>query len=281
MRRFLRHLEGSPKMAGPQHVLAQRIGAEAVAALLHEGVLTPAGSANALPCPRGYGGCHRIVARHPGQRLPYLALCGAATTECISEPMSEEQVAQVALSMPALLGLLRRLLAIDGTSVDETHDSAFSFELGAREGRPVVFCRGPREPELGRLRRRRPDALVVVPSSSHVFTSTHRLFDYKSAKAPLLSLDNLLFIEDGRVRAAGVPKASLRCGRLVVPRGTSWREVEMYALNDDVVAIRVGDAAPVACTPGDLGMVREWDRRSTVHWQSFLALCAGRGVHAS
>jgi hypothetical protein len=294
LHRFLSLLESRAEFSCPSRLLDESIDAPARRALCEAGVLVPGGPITWYPCAQRFRGCRRTVAAD-GARLHLL--CDRPGGGCPAEILDAQGQDEHVLDEAALVRVVQKLFDIAEQPVRrDGHDEA--LWLGqARPGDPHVWLwLRPREPDFAFWLRRLEDtlsgsaALVLVPTPAFIHPDT---FDRYGAGQPIrvVHLSRSLTLVDGRfVRAEAAGPAPARAlwqpGALVerrgtivrLPAGTTWRDVTIEYVNDDVVAVRVGQELPVRVTAAELGLVHEATGAAGDRWQLLVALCAERGT---
>lgn len=293
LRRFLALVESRPEFRYPSRLLADAVGSlQARDALCASGVLVPDGPSTWYPCAHGRRSCTRSVAISGGRAQ---VRCGRLSDECATESFEEGELGQHVLNELALVATLQALFEVDGQPVyRERRGQVFSLGRSATAGRARAWLwLRPREPDFSlwmrELEEREDRAHVLVPTAAQINTQT---FDRYGPGQPLsiVHLDRALSVHDGRIvrvcddaqPRARVPwpmsqRVQRTPARVHTPAGTEWRQITIEYVDNDVVAIRVGDADPVRLTAADLGLTRASNGKLSDQWRLLVALCAGSG----
>jgi len=291
LRRFLELVESRHEIRYPTRFLADGVGGIAAAdALCASGVLAPAGTATWFPCGQGRHACRRTVSTsEAGLR----ATCGRSPSACEVLTFDSGDLTEHVFVELAFVALLQELFDAQGAIFRERH--ALWLGRSASESRAGVWLwLRPEEPHFTVWMREVEDrgarALVLVPTPSYTYAET---FDRYGPGQPvsIVYLDRSLSIADGRiVRAsrdappARVPwpprrRVERSIARVRTTAGTVWRQITIKLVDGDVVAIRVGEQAPVHLSALELGMVRaNGTGEHSDLWHLLRALCEGSGT---
>jgi hypothetical protein len=294
LRRFLALVESRPEFRYPSRLLAAAIGSEqARDALCASGVLVPDGLASWYPCAHGRRSCTRSVAVSEGRAE---VRCGRLPEECAPESFQQGELGQHTFNELGLIATLQPLFGVEGQPVfRERQGQVFWLGRSAAEGGALVWLwLRPREPGFSLWMRELEDrggrARVLVPTAAGIYTQT---FDRYGPGQPvsIVHLDRALSVDGKRiVRVSEASEERARLpwpiaqpvqrtpARVHTPAGTQWRQIAIEFVNDDVVAIRVGDADPVRLTAAELGLTRATNGETNEQWRLLVALCAGSGT---
>jgi hypothetical protein len=264
------------------------VGADALRSLRAEGIVTSAPRAETFPC--GALDCARVVCESDGRLV---AACAREPPECETVAIAPSDLEQAAVSIAALVRVLRRELRIDpprrapfGRVAGE--GIANLGEQGQAAPRDVFLVLRPRSPAFAPLLALREHAprptLVLVPTLASLETEV-LVAHAAGAKVEIDALAELLAVGDGRIEAVrrlrAPPPRSVEAPRTevaarpLVPRPRRWEDMLMHALDGETVIVRVGWRTQ-RLTHIDLGMARR-NRKPRRIFLLLLAVCAGGG----
>jgi hypothetical protein len=294
---FLSKLETVADFTCPTELLDEYLkSSDARRALCEARILVPAGRATWYKCARDLRGCRRTVAVEAADDTRLHLVCGSASHACPIEAWTAPDLPQHALDELALLDLLQRLFGVRGRPIRRDGRGAAWLGRTATGDRDLYALLRPNEPAFSHWMRDLEQlsthgrSLVLVPTDRHIRADTFDRYG-PGQRHELVHLDRALTISGGRIARAEPPppaRASqpslpatdaLRSGiRWRVPPGTRWSQIAFEYVDDDVVAVRIGDRTPVRMSAGDLGLTRRSTGGPSYRWKLLLALCAGEGT---
>jgi len=190
-----------------KHVLEQELRPELIEALRAENVLVRADPAKDwYPCPSECAG-RSVYPASLGNSALLVAVCGHEERQCMDEYIHVSDLEMVAISIPGLIAMLRRLFALEAGELQGPSFFPGVHLLGTSwiQGQltEVWLARHPHEPAfplfLMHRRGARVPSLVFAPTATRLPAELVQQYSMAGDKVELQFLDQLVGMRDRRI----------------------------------------------------------------------------------
>lgn len=252
--------------------------------------LRPGARAAFVPCPHA-DGCgqphrvHRLLDRKTWLSVP-------EAPDCESSPLTEQAIATLRLDLTRLIHAVAHTLRLDRVAIERLPGTPAFFRLGhtGKAHLPIFFSTASTAAATSRAASAAAllhsgAFILLVPLANHIPSAVRAtLRDRQSA---LIALDEILDLDARGQLIAIKPLATLlpalatakpaAVPRLLVPPGTTWREIHLKIINGKILVASFGSQSAQA-TAEQLNQVPRDDPESfRPGWETLVAFVA-KGV---
>ena len=254
--------------------------------------LGPGARAVIVPCPHadGCGQPHRV--HRLSDRKTWLAVPEAP--DCESTPLTEEAIATHTLDLPRLAHAFAHALRLDSVAIERLPGAPAFFRLGhtGKAHLPIFFSTASSPVATSRAAASAAllhagAFILLVPLASHLPSAVRATL--RDRQGALIALDEILDLDARGQLIALKPLSTLlpalatakpaAVPRLLVPPGTTWREIHLKIINGKILVASFGSQTAQA-TAEQLNQVPRDDPESfRPGWETLVAFVA-KGVLA-
>ncbi len=253
--------------------------------LRKEGIVRAAPRAKGWAC--GGEGCERAVVERRGGKL--VAVCTREPPACEMVAVTESDLAQVSISLDALVAVAQRITRADVPEMRAT--SAAATLVGtASDGGPdteIWLATSPWTPAFRAWLTKRERA----PVATRVLVPTRTRLDdgdvvRRGSSVTIEAMADAWTVRGGKLAATralrvvpGEPalQEPRRKTGVRIPRAARWRDYDIHVVDSETIVVRAGGEAQ-RFTHVDLGMAGSKSRKPKKAWALLLLVCEGGGM---